>query len=404
MSRIWNNDDAQETILQAMNRQRVLFEQHVGPLELFRDGWSPNDKSLIDILYGFSTVLGISPTRFMVRGFLQREMDVVGQGTPLAGLKPGERSALLNAFFDDVRYGGADWELRRVLTLLKRQEVSSAFERQMASASSSGALSVDDSGREPKGAEPQNETRQTFQRVAVGQEHTKMTTVALAGGLLLLIHVLNLFTEAERLPEFPSQSVVADPGYEQVVASLIRELELSDVRVKGVAFSALGQIGNMREEVIETLSGWLGSDNSQDRRNAAWAIARNVSGAQEQGGQRLIDSVNANPDLLSSLKRAVDDPAPRVACNAALALGGLGSTAKGVASNLEKRLSDPNVASTFKLALACIQQQGEGAKAQLAERIGSEDPLLGVGLSIERRDFGGFDFRGGGGECMCTFS
>lgn len=415
MSSTWGNSDTLESLFRAIKWQRTLLEGQVGPLELFRDSWSPNNKALMDILYGFSTVLGISPTRFMVRGFLQREMGVVAQGTPLAELSSGERSSLLSVFFDDAKYGGMEWQLRNVLTLLKTQEVKDAFERRMGSAAASGVLTVEDSKQES--GESESNKSPVLQRIMAkllprrrphGADntlgYTGMTTVTLVGSILLLIYILNLLTEAERLPALTTQSTAPDPEYDQVVTSLVSDLNVSDVRVKGVAFSALGQIGHMREDVIQALTGFLESENSQDRRHAAWAIARNISGAQEEAGQTLTKYVKDNPDLLSFLKRVIDDPAPRVACNAALALGGLGPTAKGVSSNLNKRLSDPNVTPTFKFALTCIEQQGETIKAQLMKRIGREDPLLDVGLIIEGRDFGGFDHRGGGAACMCTFS
>jgi hypothetical protein len=414
-------NNAQREMLEASVRQRLLLEQRVGPLELHDGGWSPDTKALMDILYGLSTVIRSAPIQMMIRGFLQREIAAIAENTPLTRLTAMEWASLIDDFTTDAGYGSMEFQLRSALRPLKEIEASTTFQRRMDVASGSGALSgqgpAPDSGaaeaQSPAGGAPGQAASEIARQIL----HTKETTVTLAGSILFLIYTMEspvadavINSHGTSKPEESGRvksalASMVEPNYAKVVKGLIKEIESrSDVRTKGVAYSALGQIGEMTEDVLEALTGCLSSEDMQDCWNAAWAVARNAVGEPEQAARVSGPPAAVAPELLSALERAAIDRIPRVACNAALALGGLGPAARRVSPMMERQAANPDLASTFELALDCIHERDGSARARLAERIGRADPILNIGLKLEQRDFGGFGRRGGGGLCMCTFS
>jgi hypothetical protein len=428
-------NNSQRELAVAILRQKDRLEQRVGALEMFRADWSPDNGALIDILYGLSTAMSSSPLRSMIRGFLHRKVDAICQGTPLEGMTPDQKSSLINAFMNAApQQSEMQVYLRGMLRPLRDLEMMGSLQQIMDSALSRGLLGVESSSPDSKQSKPAGGSKSSEQPTNALAEtgistidemaHTKTTTVALAGAILFLTYawwmlfelpIRDIGVEGTSSPQTgflakllkrmraPSPRVPAS-SYTNVLNELMAELKSRNVRIRGTAYSALGQIGNMRKEVTEELIKCLRSEHSPDRKNAAWAIARNISGESEESSQSSRAHAAPTPKLLSALEQAIEDRVPRVACNAALALGSFGPAAQGVLPKLQQRASDLNVATTFRLAIECIDERDGKAKTRLIKSIGQEDPLLDIGLEIVKRDFGGYDRGGGTAACMCTFS
>jgi hypothetical protein len=404
---------AERSLLDAIVRQKLRLEERVGSLELFRAGWSPdNNGILIDVLYGLSTVMESPPIQTMVRGFLEREIDLLSQGTPVEGVPPEVKSSMIEAFIKSQLDGEMAGALRAILIPLKYLDMGENIQQRMQAASSAGALSsLDSRGDSTK---PEGSGGEIDSEIP---PHLKTTSVSLAGSILFLIYALDVFERGRGFttgPKTKKRTSSKGPGarvleseYSTVIRELLSEIQTGSTRARATAYSALGQVGNMREDVMEGLTKGLTSRKPADRRNAAWAIGRNMHVESEA------HSPSSSPDvsdsrLLSALEQTLDDPIPRVASVAALALGGLGPAAVSVVPELERHLSDPNLFMTFRLALDSIVEKDAAARAFLITRwiknIRREDPLLDIGLEVEKRDFGGPDRGGGMAMCMCTFS